>query len=79
MNGSPTIDGNEVIVGSDDGKLHALRLQDGKELWRYETGEAVQGKAAVADGWVIFGCNDGYLYALKRGAAPGVGGGKAPP
>ena len=49
----------------------ALRLSDGEELWRFETGvmdryeSSYQSSPIFADGRVIFGSRDGYVYALN--------------
>jgi outer membrane protein assembly factor BamB len=34
-------------------------------LWTYTTGDAVKTSPAVVDGWVYFGSDDGYVYALN--------------
>ncbi len=57
--------GKTVLVGSDDGHVYALGLDDGKELWSYEIGAPVRSSAAVAGDYVLFGADDGVLYAFK--------------
>lgn len=49
------------------GFLHALDLETGKELWRYDTFAAVWGSPLVADGKVFLGDEDGDLVVLKAG------------
>ena len=39
---------------------------DGKELWRFESGQRIGGRPTVADGGVLFGSQDDYLYAVDR-------------
>ena len=34
VDGSPVIVGDRVFVGSGDGRLYAIQLKTGKELWR---------------------------------------------
>ena len=47
---SPTIVGDEVFVGSGDGRLYALSLTSGEERWRTEVGESVaSGPLVTAD------------------------------
>lgn len=49
------------------GFLHALDLETGKELWRYDTFAAVWGSPLVADGKVYLGDEDGDLVVMKAG------------
>ena len=51
--------------GSHDHKVYAVTLNDGEELWQYETGGVVAGKPLVFDGKVIAGSFDRSLYALS--------------
>ncbi|MDA1128560.1 MAG: PQQ-binding-like beta-propeller repeat protein [Chloroflexi bacterium] len=54
------------FFGSHDYKVYAITLNDGKELWHYETGGVVAGKPLVFDGKVIAGSFDRKLYAFSR-------------
>ena len=54
----------KVIVGSDDGNLYVVSLEDGKKLWSYEIGEPVIAAPAVASGIVIVGAEDGRVHAF---------------
>ncbi len=36
----------------------------GKQLWSFTAGDAVYSSPVLADGKVVFGCNNGWLYAL---------------
>jgi outer membrane protein assembly factor BamB len=53
-----------VVVGSDDGRLYLVSLADGKELWSYEIGQAIESSPAVADGKIVIGSNDGSVYCF---------------
>ena len=56
-----------VFVGSADNGLYALRADDGRSLWRFETLGPVQTEPlydAVED-VVYFGSNDGALYKVR--------------
>jgi len=53
-----------VYFGCDDGRLYALEVAAGKELWKFKTGDAIESSPYVADGVVYVGSNDGCLYAI---------------
>jgi outer membrane protein assembly factor BamB len=55
--------GDAVVVGSDDGRLYALKLADGEQIWARELGQAVVSSPAVVDERIIIGSNDGTVYA----------------
>ena len=38
-----------VVLGNDRGKLHALRLSDGTELWSYSSGDTIWSSPALGD------------------------------
>ncbi len=62
---TPAVDNGIGYFGSHDHKVYAVTLNDGKELWQYETGGVVAGKPLVFDGKVIAGSFDKTLYALS--------------
>jgi outer membrane protein assembly factor BamB len=70
VDSSPVICDNKVVVGSEDGRLYLLGLADGRELWSYIIGGPVISSPAVvqapgrADGMVLVGADDGYVYAF---------------
>lgn len=57
------VDGT-VYFGSDDGNVHAVSLADGKEMWRFPTGDYVSSTPAVVDGTVYVGSDDQNCYAV---------------
>jgi eukaryotic-like serine/threonine-protein kinase len=76
---SPAVDGDLVFVGSADGKMYAAELETGKLRWTYDTEgvrlksadfgydrRTIQSSPAVANGVVVFGARDGFLYAVDR-------------
>src|SRR6185503_7385478 len=69
---SPVLTKEHAIYGGLDGRLYVVPL-DGGPLFSFATpfGAAITAPAAVCDGRVIFGCEDGYLYVLgSDGKAP---------
>ncbi|MEO2006742.1 MAG: PQQ-binding-like beta-propeller repeat protein, partial [Candidatus Poribacteria bacterium] len=65
ISGAAAIAGGLVYVGSTDGGLHAVRLDDGAFAWRYEAGEAVNASPAYADGVVYVGDEIGVFHAVN--------------
>jgi len=63
---------DKVVYGGLDGNLYVVSMS-GSDVWSFKTafGRAISAPAAVCDGRIYFGCEDGYLYALGPG-------GKAP-
>jgi len=59
----PATDGEQLFVGARDG-LHALRLNDGSELWAFPTKRRITATPVVTGGVVYAGCHDHHLYAL---------------
>ncbi len=73
---APTPDGDEVYVGSDDGRLYKLDVDSGILLWEFPTGDKVRSAPALAAGRVFVASWDGFLYAVD--ADKGVQAWKAP-
>lgn len=58
----PLLADDRLLVATQDdrGRLHALRLADGKSLWSQTTGDVVAPLVAT-DGWVAAGSLDGWV------------------
>ncbi len=63
------------IIGGLDGCLYIAPLSGEGDVWSFKTpfGRPITAPAAVCDGRIYFGCEDGYLYVL------GSDGNAAPP
>jgi len=72
---SPIVLRDSVVYGDLQGSLHVVPLSTGRSPWSFRTpfGKAITAPAAVVDGRIYFGSDDGYLYVL------GAGGQVAPP
>jgi hypothetical protein len=62
---SPAVDGSLVVVGSTAGVMTALDGNSGEIRWAFAAGCPIVGDAAIA-GDVLFFCDDGALYRIKR-------------
>lgn len=76
--GSPSLSGDGVYVGIDDGVLRKLDAESGALVWEFRTRQAkdeegnapdenrgIHGTPAIADGRVFIGAYDGWIYALE--------------
>lgn len=61
---SPTIAEDRLYVGGRDGRVYAIDIEDGSEVWTYQTDGLIVSSPHVADGRVFIGSNDGHVYAL---------------
>jgi len=63
---SPILLRDHAVYGGLDGGLHVVPLAEGREPWTFKTAfdKAVSAPAAVCDGRIYVGCEDGYLYVL---------------
>ena len=57
---------DSAVYGGLDGRLYVVPLSGKGKVWSFQTafGKAIVAPAAVCDGRVYFGCEDGYLYVL---------------
>lgn len=53
-----------VYIGSKDKHLHAVDTTTGQPLWKFRTGGPVESSPLVFDDAIVFGSNDGRLYAV---------------
>jgi len=69
----PIILRDTAVYGGLDGSLYVVPLLGSGKIWSFKTafGKAISAPAAVCDGRIYFGCEDGYLYVLgAEGKAP---------
>lgn len=63
---APACDGERVYIGTSDGRIMALRLDDGTPAWpAVQTAGAVFSAPAVSDGVLYCGATDGTFYAVN--------------
>jgi outer membrane protein assembly factor BamB len=73
---SPSLVGNMLFLGCDDGYIYALNAATGAIIWQYKTGGMVCSSPWIdAQGVLYVGSDDGRVYALNTGVPePAVGG-----
>jgi len=75
---TPAVANNKVFFGDVNGILYTVDLESGKELWRFKTignglnnedfgfdRRAIISSPTIANDKVIFGCRDGFFYAVN--------------
>jgi outer membrane protein assembly factor BamB len=62
---APVIAGELVLVGSNNGYLHAFARANGAHLWRVGDGDWVVSAPAIADGLAIFGDDGDVVRAVS--------------
>jgi len=68
---SPVVAGNKLFVASiDTHALYAFDAASGEPLWHYTAGGRIDSPPTIYQGLALFGCVDGYVYALR--ASDGV-------
>ncbi len=65
----PMLVGDHALVSCLDGRLAIVPLDSNQPAWTYNTpfGRPLTAPAAAANGQVVFGGEDGYLYVLTSG------------
>jgi outer membrane protein assembly factor BamB len=65
IDSSPALDGDMVIVGSEDFSVYAFDASTGALRWKFPTGLGIASSPAVNQGIAVAGSKDGYLYAFE--------------
>lgn len=64
--GVPVIDGDDVLVASEDETLTRMRRADGAVIWKLRTRKFLASAPAIAGDLVLVGSFDNSLYAADR-------------
>lgn len=63
----PILADDRLWVGAHDYLMHAYDLKIGKELWRSQPCDrSISSTAAIGNDLVVFGSNDGSIYAVRE-------------
>ena len=58
------IAGNLALFGTVRGRLQALQMADGKEVWNTEVGGRFTASPALSENRMVIGNDDGTLYCV---------------
>ena len=61
---SPVIGFGKVYIGSNDGNVYSLNLQNGTKVWQYDTGDDVEAPPLLLDQTIYVGSLGGDFFAL---------------
>ena len=64
--GSPSVEGKQVFIGNRDKMLYCLNKDDGKLVWKYNTGGRVDASPVVVDKRVLVASMRGDLFLLDQ-------------
>lgn len=62
---SPVVDGDKLFIGDGRGILHALSVDNGEEIWRYNAAEEIYATVAADSNSVVFPDLSGRVYCLN--------------
>ena len=63
---SPVVYNNTIYSGHYDGTLHALAMENGEPRWAFDTDGGIFSTPLITDAQIIFGSDDGFVYALNH-------------
>jgi outer membrane protein assembly factor BamB len=54
-----------VFIGADDGRLHAVDIRTGREVWSFKAGGAIRARVTFVEDDIVMPADDGVLYRLN--------------
>ncbi len=63
-------DGRVFVASVNAHTINALDADTGKALWIYTAGARIDSPPTIANGLAVFGCRDGWVYALRASDGP---------
>ena len=61
---SPVIGDRKIFIGSTDGNMYALNIEDGTLIWKFNTGDDIEASALLLDNNIYFGNLSGDFFSL---------------
>lgn len=65
VHAAAAIEKDHVVFGTEDGRLIALELSDGRRIWEYRTNAALSASPLIVDGVVFIGDGGGRFHAVE--------------
>jgi len=64
---SPAVGKDRIIIGSRDNFLHCVDRETGRQIWKFQTRDEVDGSPVIVNDKVVFGSSDGRIYMVTIG------------
>ncbi|NUM34674.1 MAG: PQQ-binding-like beta-propeller repeat protein [Candidatus Brocadiae bacterium] len=61
---SPVINQGMLFIGSNDGRLYALKTKDGQKIWDFSVEGRIEAAPFLLEDKVYFGSSEGKVYAM---------------
>ena len=55
---------DRAYIAVADGRIYALNVADGKEVWKFEGGGGFAGSPAIADGKLVIANDEGTIFCF---------------
>ena len=62
----PLVLNNEIIITALYKHIDLYSLSDGSRIWQTKTGDQIRSSPAFQNGIIVFGCDDGFVYAVDK-------------
>ena len=62
---TPLIHDNVIYLGSSNGVMRAMKVENGEVLWSFKAGDIIHNEPIIVKKKLYFGCFDGNVYALN--------------
>ena len=62
---APRVTNDLVILGDEDGVIHAVNRITGKRAWKFTTGAEIAGCPAIVGDRLVVGSHDAFLYCIN--------------
>jgi len=62
---SPLIHNNVIYFGSGNGRINAVKTENGEVIWTFKAGDIIHNTPVILQDRIFFGCFDGNVYALN--------------
>jgi outer membrane protein assembly factor BamB len=72
IHGRPTVDGEVLYVGGEDGVLRALNRSSGEEVWAYEAGAGIGSGTGFDDARAFVISRDGVVHGVDKVTGNGL-------
>lgn len=67
MTSAPIVVGDHIYIGGgNDRAVYAFDRHTGEKVWEFPMGDIVFSTPAYADGRLVIGCHDGYVYCFAE-------------